>query len=387
LSDSGDASRHRPVIAYADGPDSARSAPAAIADVAGLGPHDVLMGWTPADRPWLASPTLRGRTVVAGYALAAAVADHRIEYLPVRLSAVPRLVSGIVRPEVAVVAGVRRGRDLVFAGGPGWGPAVARAADQVVVELHDDVADLGGPPIPGQIVTTVDAPGHDDPPPEPRRPDAVDLEIGRKVVSLLPDDPTVQLGPGGIAAAIVASIDRPVRIWSGLITDAMAGLAERGLLADRAVAAYTWGGRPIAQLAAAGSLRLLPVEETHNSGRISAIDRFVACNTALQVGLDGSVNVERVGGRLVTGIGGHPDFCAGAIGSDGGLSVIALRSTTRRGASTIVTTPEVVSTPRCDVEVVVTEHGIAELRGVDDDERARRLVAIAAPEHRRALQA
>ncbi|HEX5587302.1 MAG TPA: acetyl-CoA hydrolase/transferase C-terminal domain-containing protein, partial [Acidimicrobiia bacterium] len=107
--------------------------------------------------------------------------------------------------------------------------------------------------------------------------------------------------------------------------------------------------------------------------------------TALQVGLDGSVNVERVGGRLITGIGGHPDFSAGASGSTGGLSLIALRSTTRGGTSTIVATPEVVSTPRCDIEVVVTEHGIADLRGADDDERARRLVAVAAPEHRSSL--
>jgi acyl-CoA hydrolase len=377
----------QPVIAYADGPDSARSAPTAITGVTGVGAHEVFLGWTPADRSWLASPTLRGRTVIPGYALANAVAEHRLEYVPVRLSGVPRLVAGVLRPEIAVVPGVRRGGELVFAGGPGWGPAVARAADQVVVELRDESADLGGPPIPGEIAATVDAPGPDDPPPPLRQPDAVDLEIGRNVVSLLPVDPTLQFGPGGIAAAIVACIERPVRIWSGLITDTTAGLADRGLLADRAVAAYTWGGEPVARLAAAGSLLLLPVEETHDIGRISAIDRFVACNTALQVGLDGSVNVERVGGRLVTGIGGHPDFSAGAVGSEGGLSVIALRSTTRRGVSTIVTTPEVVSTPRCDVEVVVTEHGIADLRGVDDDERARRLVAIAAPEHRGALHA
>jgi acyl-CoA hydrolase len=377
----------RSLIAYPDGADTARTAPEDVAEHAGLGPHAVVMGWTPGERQWLASPAVRGWTVIAGYSLAAAVAEHRIDYVPVRLSAVPRLVSTTLRPEVAVVPGVRRGTELVFAGGPGWGPAAARAADRVIVELRDDSADLGGPPIPGTIAATIDAPGPDDPPPPSRIPDAVDLEIGRNVMSLLPADPTIQLGPGGIAAAIVASIDRPVRIWSGLLTDAMAGLAERDLLAGPAVAAYTWGGEPIARLAAAGLLDLRPVEETHDVGRISAIDRFVACNTALQVGLDGSVNVERVGGRVVTGIGGHPDFCAGAGGSAGGLSVIALRSTTRRGVSTIVTQAETVSTPRCDVEVVVTEHGIADLRGIDDDERARRLVAVAAPEHRPALQA
>jgi acyl-CoA hydrolase len=127
------------------------------------------------------------------------------------------------------------------------------------------------------------------------------------------------------------------------------------------------------------------VEESHDLGRVAAIERFIGCNTALQVGLDGSVNVERVGGRLVAGIGGHADFCAAATRSCGGLSIVALRSTTKRGASTIVPRVEVVSTPRCDVEIVITEHGIADLRGVGDHERAHRLTMIAAPEHRDAL--
>jgi acyl-CoA hydrolase len=161
----------------------------------------------------------------------------------------------------------------------------------------------------------------------------------------------------------------------------MAGLDERGLLVGPITAAYAWGGAAVARLAAAGRLRLAPVEETHDLTRVSAIDRFVGCNTALQVGLDGAVNVERVGGRYVAGIGGHADFCAAAVRSVGGVSIIALRSTARGGASTIVPRVDVVSTPRCDVEVVVTEHGVADLRGVDDTERARRLLAIAAPEH------
>ena len=195
----------------------------------------------------------------------------------------------------------------------------------------------------------------------------------------------MQFGPGGIGEGVVAALDRPVRLWTGLVTDAMAGLHRRGLLLGSITSAYTWGGEAIAQVARAGKLRLLPVEETHDVSRVGAIDRFVGCNTALQLGLDGSVNVERVGGRVVAGIGGHADFCAAAARSVGGLSVIALRSTTRSGASTIVPRVEVVSTPRCDVEVVVTEHGVADLRGADDVERARRIAAVAAPEHREEL--
>jgi acyl-CoA hydrolase len=137
------------------------------------------------------------------------------------------------------------------------------------------------------------------------------------------------------------------------------------------VAAYTWGGDPIERLADAGMLRLAPVSETNDSSAVAATPRFVACNTAIQVGLDGAVNVERIGDRVITGIGGHSDFCAGASRSIGGLSVIAVR------ARAIVERVDVVSTPRSDVDIVVTERGIADLRGLSDSERASRLRAIA----------
>ncbi|MCU1345397.1 MAG: 4-hydroxybutyrate CoA-transferase, partial [Acidimicrobiia bacterium] len=178
---------------------------------------------------------------------------------------------------------------------------------------------------------------------------------------------------------------RPVRVWSGLVTDAVAELADRNLLIGSVTAGYVWGGAAVAKLARAGLLNLHPIEYTHDLTHVSNIDRFMGCNTALQVGLDGSVNVERVGGRLVAGIGGHPDFCMAAGRSRGGASVIALRSTTAKGASTIVAQVETVSTPRCDVDIVVTEHGVADLRGVDDKEAARRIAAIADPAHRSAL--
>ena len=86
-------------------------------------------------------------------------------------------------------------------------------------------------------------------------------------------------------------------------------------------------------------------------------------------------------------MGGHADFCVGASRSVGGLSIIALRSVAGNGRPTIVPAVDVVSTSRSDIQVVVTEHGIADLRNVGDDERARRLIAIAAPEHRADLGA
>jgi len=374
--------RVSPIFAYPDGVDSARISPAAVAGLLDLRTPRVLLGWTPEPREWLADEAVHGVTVMAGYGLAGAVTAGRIRYVPVRLSAVPRFARS-ARPDVAVVTGVRRGSELAFLGSVGWGPAAAEAAQYVVVEVDDAAEDIGAPVIPGNIAAIV--PRIRGPLPAARAPDAVELAIGAGVASLLPDDPTIQLGPGGIAAAIVASLTRPVRIWSGLLTDAMAGLAGRGLLRGKVTAGYVWGDSPIAELARAGRLSLRPVEETHDITRVAAIPRFVACNTALQVGLDGSVNVERLGARLITGIGGHADYSAAAANAKGGISLIALRSTNARGGSTIVPRVDTVSTPRCDVEVVVTEHGIADLRGADDGERCSKLIEVAAPEHRAEL--
>jgi acyl-CoA hydrolase len=379
------ATRTRPLVAYPDGADSARVAPDVVARLAGVDhpQPDVLLGWTPEDRAWLGSERLRGTTVMAGYALASAVRDGRLRYVPARLSAVPHVVER-VRPDVAVVSGIRRGSSYAYRGTVGWGPAATRATGRVVVEVDDDAPDLGAPLIDGDIVAVVARAGG-APSAAPRTCDDVDLAIGRRVASLLPDDATIQLGPGGIADAVVAGIERPVRVFSGLLGESTAALARRGLLSGTATAGYVWGDDAIVELARSGRLRLEPVEITHDITAVGALPRFVACNTALQVGLDGSVNVERVGTRVVAGIGGHADFSAAAARSPGGISVIALRSTDRRGDSTIVPNVDVVSTPRCDVDVVVTEHGVADLRDATDDERAARNTAVASPPHRDAL--
>jgi acyl-CoA hydrolase len=223
-------------------------------------------------------------------------------------------------------------------------------------EIDEDGYDLGAPEITGNVVATLTRPHSEPLRAAARLADGIDLRIAAPVASLVPDDATLQFGPGGIGEGIARALRKPVSIFSGLVTDAMADLANRGLLNGVATAAYAWGRAPIRHLAASGRLRWATVEVTNDITYLSAIPRFIGCNTALQDALDGSVNVERVGGRLITSIGGHADFCAGASRSLGGMSAIALRSTTSKGASNIVRMTEVVSTPKCDVSVVVTEH-------------------------------
>jgi acyl-CoA hydrolase len=215
-------------------------------------------------------------------------------------------------------------------------------------------------------------------------PDDVDRAIAANVARVLPRTPTIQYGPGALLDSIVRQVDRPVGICSGLATDAVVALAADGRLRDTAVAGYLWGSDDLVQLARDGRVRLAASDETHDVARLAAIPQLVALNTALQVGLDGSVNVERLGADVVGGVGGHPDFARGASACPDGLSVVVCRSA-HRGRSNLVPRPLVTTTPRTDVDVVVTEHGAADLRGRTDEERARLLVDIAHPEHRDAL--
>jgi acyl-CoA hydrolase len=357
-----------------------------VAELARLdGDWSLLFGFMPDPAPaWLADlPVGAGVTMLGGYALADALARGQVDLLPVRLSAMPKLLATELRPDVTVVVGIRRGNALAFRANPGWGHAAARHARAVVVELDEQAPDLGAPEIPGTVVAVVPgarplvAPG-------PITPTAADVTIGEHVASLVPAGATVQHGPGGIGDAVMRALREPVHFLSGLAGDSLVALDARGLLDGPAEAAYLWGGDALVAMAVDGRLRLVPVERTHDIGRLAQIPRFVACNTALQVGLDGSVNVERVGSRVVAGIGGHADFSIAASQSPGGRSIVALRAA-RGERSTIVPHLDVVSTPRCDVDFVVTEHGIADLRGRTDAARAEALIAVAAPEHRDAL--
>lgn len=377
----------RPLVALADGPDGPLPDPATVASAGGLSAEfDLLLGWVVRDPGWLEDVTGGSvTTLMVGAGTRRAVAAGRVGAVATRLSAIPRLLQGRLRPDVAVVGAFEdtAGRWRV-AGSPGWALAAARSASGVVLERWPGPPPSGRLALPHcRILGVYDRRDPPDAPPA-NRMDGRHRAIGRQVAALVPERATVQWGPGSIGAAVVAALDRPVRVRSGLVTDELVDLADRGLLIGPAEAAWLWGGPALQEMVASGHLLLREMEYTHDLTAISACPRFVAVNTALQVGLDGSVNVERSGGRTVAGPGGHPDFAAGASRSPGGMSVVALPSTAA-GRSTIVERPEVVSTPRSDVDVVVTEHGVADLRGCPDGERARRLIAVAAPEHRAEL--
>ena len=154
---------------------------------------------------------------MAGYALAPAVASGRLVYLPLRLSAVPRLLMDTMTPDIAVITGVRRGGELAFGSSVGWAPVAAMVAGAVVVEIDEDGPDLGGPLIPGRIVATVARPTSEGPLPVPRVPDAIDLQVGRNVASVVPEGATLQFGREGSRTAFWPRWTSPSKygpVWS-----------------------------------------------------------------------------------------------------------------------------------------------------------------------------
>lgn len=377
----------RPLVVYGDGPDGPLPDPRTLDTVRRLEHPELLVGWVVRRPGWLDDVGLTVTTVLAGVGLRAAVRAGRVRHTPRRLSAMPAVLAGELRPDVAVVGARSDGDGWRSIPSVGWAPAAARAARQVVIERWAPAP--GGtaptPPIEGNIVEVVDRADPPDPP-QAAAPGERERRIAARVAALIPDGATLQWGPGALGAAVVAALTRPVRVHSGVVTDELAVLAGRGLLAGPAVATYLWGGARLHGLAAGGAVRLESVMSTHDPARLAAIPRFVAVNTGLEVGLDGAVGVEGPPGRPVSGPGGHPDFCLGASRSPGGLSIVAVRSTVGR-RSAIVARPSVVSTPRTDVDVVVTEHGTADLRGRTDAERAALLIGVADPAWREALRA
>jgi 4-hydroxybutyrate CoA-transferase len=217
--------------------------------------------------------------------------------------------------------------------------------------------------------------------------------IGRHVAGLVENGDTIQIGIGKVPASILAALHghKGLGLHGGMVTDEVVDLHAAGAFRSHEPAAIVCctalGSRVYEWAASRSDLRFAPVSHTHDVRVIAQIDRFVAINAGLAVDLSGQANAEMLHGRQVSGTGGLMDFVRGARLSRGGRSILALPSTAG-GASRIVPRLDdrhVVSLPRADADIVVTEHGAAHLRDKSLDERAEALIRIADPAARERL--
>ena len=129
-------------------------------------------------------------------------------------------------------------------------------------------------------------------------------------------------------------------------------------------------------------------DHTHEVAAIRQLPNFVSVNSAVEIDLYGQINAEFAGGRQISGTGGSVDFMRAAKSSPGGRSIVAMNATARRGSvSRIVPKVELVTALRTDVDMVVTEYGVADIKNKPLRARAEALISIAAPEFRADLEA
>ena len=220
-------------------------------------------------------------------------------------------------------------------------------------------------------------------------------QIANNIASLINNGDTLQFGLGNVQLAVLRALrdKRNLRIHSGMISDPVLDALKAGAIADEAGAVTTGVALGSAALynycARSERLRFLPVCDTHSFNVLAAIANFAAINSVIEVDLFGQANAEYIGARQVSGAGGLVDFLRGAAASRGGKPIVALASTAKGGElSRIVPKLETpgVSIGRADMGLVVTEHGVADLRGRTIDERAAALIAIADPRHQEALK-
>jgi 4-hydroxybutyrate CoA-transferase len=313
----------------------------------------------------------------------------QLDVVSAGLSRIPALLTGALRPDVALVQVSAPDREGWCSLGVSvlYHRAAVDAARTVIAEINPAMPHTCGD---GNVhVSEIDGfVGTDFPLEEfpSRPPSEQERAAARHTAEFIEDGATVQIGMGGFADAVLAELRsrRQLRIHAGLLSDGLIGLLESGAVEDAPGAVVTGAvagtERTYGALDQNPVVQIRRVEYTHDARVLAGLTGLVAVNSAIEVDMTGQVNGESIRGVPVSGAGGALDFAHAASSAPDGLSVISLASTTRSGGHRRIV-PElsaavVVSVPRTEVDVLVTEHGAADLRGLGNRERARAVASI-----------
>ena len=227
--------------------------------------------------------------------------------------------------------------------------------------------------------------------------DDVSVTIGNIIAEQIPDGACIQLGIGAIpdATGLALKSKHDLGIHTEMFTDSMVELIQCGAVNNSkkqihrgiSVTTFAFGSKRIYDyLDDNPGIALMPVDYVNNPEVICRNDNMISINAAIEVDLFGQVCAESVGTKHMSGTGGQVDYVRGACQSRGGKSFIAFASTAKGGTiskiSPILTPGAVCTTSKNDVDHIVTEYGIAKLRGRPMDERVKALIAIAHPNFR-----
>jgi acyl-CoA hydrolase len=305
---------------------------------------------------------------MGGYAARVAIDAGAARYLPARLGTWPALVHDVIRPDTLVASVVRCADGHRFVTESAWMWSVVDRGAQIIAVEIDGPQCVAGPPLPPEQLRIVANVTRSPMPFAWTVPTDDQHAIAARVADLVPPEARLQFAPGALGSAVIDALHQPIRIDTGVLTEAVVRLDERGLLLGDPVAAYAVGSAELFEWVD-GRAVIDRAEVTHDAGRLRSAPPLIAVNTALEIDGDGQVNVEAIRGSAIAAIGGQPDYMAGAAAAVGGLSIVAV-PTTHAGRPTLVESLSVPpSTASHDVEIVVTERGLADLRGLDRAER------------------
>ena len=310
----------------------------------------------------------------------------RLEYLPARLSLVPRLFATTRPPDVVLLhtSLPREGRvslgvevnilpaaiEAVRARG---GLVVAQLNPRMPYTYGDAELDVDEVDVAIEIEAAL-------PTPALRPFDDLSLQIADRVVGQVPPEATLQLGIGTVPDAVLAAMTgrRRLRVWSEMVSDGVLRLEQAGALdpISPIVTSFVFGSQELySWLHRNPRVHLLRTETTNDPGRIAAQHAMTSINAALEVDLFAQANASRVGNRMYSGFGGQTDFIVGALHSHGGTSIIALPSWhPKANVSTVV---PVLRGPITSFQngFIVSENGAATVWGYDQDDQARQLIS------------
>jgi itaconate CoA-transferase len=322
-------------------------------------------------------------------------------YMPGNFSAMPRILAEIgIDAFVVMVAPMDKGGFFSCGTNGDYTIPTARSAKRLIVEVNPRMPRVfGDSSIHISAVTAIVE--HESVLTElpARAVNDLDRAIGKHILELVPDRATLQIGVGGVPNAVCSGLSnhKDLGIHTELMTSPVAALIQSGAVTNKYKSINRY--KNIYTLAAGdaklyeflhdnSSMEVYPVDYVNDPYVIGRNDRVVSINAFLQVSLDGEVNSETVNGKQYSAPGGQLDFVRGAQLSRQGKSILAAYSTAAGGTvSRIVPQIEGPATdPRADTQYIVTEYGVADMRGKSSPERAEALIAIAHPRFRDELR-
>jgi len=342
------------------------------------------------------------KTFSVGPKLKEAVSEGRVEYIPSHLSEIPHFFKKRIIPVDVVVVQLSPPDKQGYCSlgiSVNYMPEVINSAHLVIGEVNEQMPKTMGHGFVhlSQLDYIIEA-SYPLPTLQRGKIREEERKIGNFVSDLITDGSTLQVGIGAIADAIVSELKgrKNLRIHTGTFSDWVMDLFENGALDCKRGGCITsmdiMGSAELYDFCGNNPLiDMRPISFTHNIGVLSQLEKFICITSAIEVDLSGQVNAEVASGTLINGVGGQLDFIRGSATSPGGKSIIALRSTAQQGkVSRIVPqlNPEngVVTVGRADVDYIVTEYGIANLKGKSIRERKEALISVAHPSFRDSLE-